>query len=191
MRNDDLIAAIENGMRCSDAAREFGICKQRVSQLWHRYRGDLPLPPAPDTFTARFWDRVDKSGDCWPWIGSRQVNGYGHVRSQNRSLYAHRVAWTLANGPIPPGLWVLHRCDNPPCVNPSHLFLGTARDNTLDSIAKGRWAIGHHHLGRSASCRKGHERTTANVQPNGACRPCSRLRGRRYRARRSALASTV
>lgn len=59
----------------------------------------------------------------------------------NRIYYAHRFGWTLANGEIPPGMCVLHRCDNPPCVNPTHLFLGDRRDNAIDMIAKGRhWA---------------------------------------------------
>jgi hypothetical protein len=143
MRNDDLLAAIDSGMQCSDVAREFGISRQRVSHIWHRYRGDAPLPPRPDTFAERFWGRVDRSGDCWLWTGWRQANGYGGLRVKRQAHYAHRVAWTLVNGPIPDGLFVCHHCDNRPCVRPDHLFLGTARDNTRDSIAKGRWQFPH------------------------------------------------
>lgn len=71
---------------------------------------------------------------CIDWPGCRTRAGYGRVRD----LYVHRFVWELFNGPIPPGLNVLHRCDRPPCVNPRHLFLGTHGDNMHDMIAKGR-----------------------------------------------------
>lgn len=90
----------------------------------------------------RFWNRLDKSGgddSCWNWTGARLPKGYGIVGiSQGKHKYTHRVAWELTNGPIPEGLWVLHRCDNPPCCNPAHLFIGNNRDNVLDMIQKGR-----------------------------------------------------
>jgi hypothetical protein len=65
--------------------------------------------------------------------------GYGTIRLSRRDVGAHRVAWTLTNGPIPAGLVVCHRCDNPPCCNPEHMFIGTQRDNLADMFAKGRW----------------------------------------------------
>lgn len=105
-------------------------------------------PEFTPTVAERFWKKVDRSGGdlaCWPWIGSRQPNGYGKVRVQairTAPLQAHRVAWELSHGEIPHGLWVLHRCDNPPCCNPSHLFLGTPKDNTTDMVGKGRVALG-------------------------------------------------
>lgn len=86
----------------------------------------------------RFWAHVDKSGGCWVWLGTRHGKGYGHVKSGGVVRKAHRVSWEMVHGPIPDGLLVCHRCDNPPCVRPDHLFLGTARDNTQDSISKGR-----------------------------------------------------
>ena len=84
---------------------------------------------------ARFWGRVDRSGECWLWTAGKS-GGYGVVG--HNSQKAHRVAWELTIGPIPQGMQVLHRCDNPPCVNPEHLFLGTNHDNMLDRQAKGR-----------------------------------------------------
>lgn len=84
---------------------------------------------------------VATANGCVEFTGARTEHGYGRLSRGGRgSGYerAHRVAWELANGPIPAGMWVLHRCDNPPCCNPKHLFLGTATDNVADMMAKGR-----------------------------------------------------
>jgi len=86
----------------------------------------------------RFWSKVDKSGECWEWQAARDKNGYGRFRSTVAGTRAHRHSFYLAHGIIPDGLQVLHRCDNPPCVNPAHLWLGTPRDNAIDRNAKGR-----------------------------------------------------
>jgi hypothetical protein len=90
----------------------------------------------------QFWRHVvfDPSG-CWPWMGARFSSGYGRVRiSRNHTRCAHRVAYELEHGAIPEGQMVCHRCDNPPCCNPQHLFAGTALDNVRDCIAKNRRA---------------------------------------------------
>ena len=94
----------------------------------------------------RFWAKVDRSDGpdaCWPWTGHRARRGYGQFKMFGRSVPAHRVAWELTNGPIPPGdhfgtMCACHRCDNPPCCNPTHLFLGSMADNVADRDAKGR-----------------------------------------------------
>lgn len=95
----------------------------------------------PSDLATRFWARVERSDDCWLWTGKRMWQGYGMVWD-GRTRRAHRVAYELENGRIPAGMLVLHSCDNPPCVKPAHLFLGTQQDNMDDKVAKGRAATG-------------------------------------------------
>lgn len=86
----------------------------------------------------RFWSHVDTSADCWIWRGTYRADGYGQFFVSGRRLRAHRVAFELSKGPIPSDLCICHRCDNPACVRPSHLFLGTIHDNINDRHIKGR-----------------------------------------------------
>lgn len=91
----------------------------------------------------RFWEKVDVRGDaeCWPWLAAKAGKaGYGCIGIRGHWLTrAHCISWMLANHrEVPEGLWVLHTCDNPPCVNPAHLFLGTRQDNVDDMMAKRR-----------------------------------------------------
>jgi hypothetical protein len=95
---------------------------------------------------ARFWSRVDRSGDCWLWTGARYPRGYGMVacgRGTDGRLvnnYAHRVAYILTHGPLPISAPVVrHRCDNPPCCNPAHLCVGTQADNINDAAVQGKY----------------------------------------------------
>lgn len=99
-----------------------------------------------------FWSKVNKLGPvpeltpqlgcCWLWLGRPTPRGYGHQRWDGKMMRAHRVAWLISIGPIPTGLFVLHHCDNPPCVNPAHLWLGTHDDNMRDRQEKGRTHVG-------------------------------------------------
>lgn len=104
------------------------------------------------TVEERFWEKVDSSGGpdaCWPWTAGRKADGYGQFKLEAGSSpqRASRVAWLLARGD-PREMFVLHRCDNPPCCNPGHLFLGDAAANVADMIAKGRRGLNREALVR-------------------------------------------
>jgi hypothetical protein len=114
-------------------------------------------------FAPPFWDRVDKSGDCWTWTAGTTAFGYGRVNGlpytgRQSALLTHRVSWFLTYGEWPAaGMCVLHRCDNPPCVRPDHLFLGTKKDNTQDMVQKGRGKAGAQPFGsRTHGTRNAH-----------------------------------
>ena len=135
---------------------------RNVQRLAERRRAKRPemrglYVPAARPLALRFAEKVKphKSG-CHHWIGSTMPNGYGHIYSGGRAAYAHRVAWELANGPIPDGAYVLHDCDNRRCVNPAHLRVGSFQDNMDDMVLRRRSAHGE---------RSGHAKlTTAQIR---------------------------
>ena len=93
----------------------------------------------------RFWGKVQKTknpNDCWNWLGYIFPNGYGGIKVNYKTQYAHRVAYEITFGEISSGLLVRHECDNPSCVNPNHLIVGTTQDNIKDKVKKGRQARG-------------------------------------------------
>lgn len=134
----------------------------------------------------RFWAKVDQNGDCWEWMASRLPRGYGLFTPHGRGSrsYAHRTSWEIHFGPIPAGLWVLHHCDNPSCVRPSHLFLGTRADNMNDAANKSRLVF---HNSLKTHCLRGHPFDAANTHRRGTerrCRACAVEATHRYRLRK-------
>lgn len=91
------------------------------------------------TLHDRFWSRVNKTDTCWIWTGtSLAVGGYGYISHKRKMYRAHRLSYEWTKGSIPKGMFICHTCDNPKCVKPEHLFLGTPADNVHDMIKKGR-----------------------------------------------------
>lgn len=131
---------------CEARSRARGLCVVHYHRA--RHRGQLePLPVVSQTLEERFWQDVRKGSldGCWEWQGARTGGqkgrkGYGSFRHAKLEHSATHASWFIHYGEWPTdlGLWVLHKCDNPPCVNPDHLFLGTNRDNVRDMVRKGR-----------------------------------------------------
>jgi hypothetical protein len=141
------------------------------------------------TMKEQFWANVDRTGNCWLWTACRDRYGYGRLSAEGRRYKAHRASWELHFGPIPEGKGVLHSCDNPPCVRPDHLFLGTQVDNIRDMIAKGRYVNGF--KGKTSvrplrsQCGRGHDYTPENTgfakAGNRFCKQCKALTERRWK----------
>jgi hypothetical protein len=121
------------------------------------------------SLAERYWSHVDKNGPivrpelgaCWKWTGAVTDKGYGVTGENRKNMIASRASWIVNRGPIPDGQFVLHKCDNPPCTNPEHLFLGTKGDNLRDAIQKGR----RMQKKPSTVCVKGHEKPSGKRCP--------------------------
>lgn len=138
------------------------------------------------TPSERFWRYVQKTDGCWLWTGHVKKGGYGQFSlTHTRPVGAHRYSYELHNGAVPAGLFVMHSCDTPACVNPAHLTIGTAKDNTADMIAKGRQLYPAAERRKAQThCKRGHEFTPDNIywsDHGRACRACALARLKRQR----------
>lgn len=134
--------------------------------------------------------RVVDSG-CWEWQGYRDRKGYGRPRIGKGVDSAHRISYQLFVAEIPPGLCVCHKCDNPPCVNPEHLFLGTKADNNADMVAKGRHRSGGCHRGTSNGRAKLTEADVVQIRAAAASGETKRAIARRYSMDESSIGLLV
>lgn len=130
----------------SDGRTEFKrVCPRCKREFWTRRKQSFCGRPCVHVdANTRFWQRVNKTETCWEWTGSKLLPPtlpYGRFKVGGRDTRAHVYSWIIHFGSVPNGLCVCHRCDNPSCVNPSHLFVGTYADNNHDREAKGRTVL--------------------------------------------------
>ena len=118
---------------------------------------------------ARFLASVERTEACWVWTRPTNNKSYGYISLRKRKVLAHRLAYLVWIGPIPDGFCVLHRCDNPKCVRPDHLFVGTLKDNAVDMAQKGR--VGGNR--NKTHCKRGHAFSGANLKFKRGGRYCA------------------
>lgn len=139
---------------CEECGKSFSFPQDYSYLMWHKRRfcsrlckdtNNIGKPcnrPIIKSLEERYWDKVEIKEGCWGWKGATHEWGYGLLGKGRRKeglIRATHVSWKIHTGKnVPTGLWVLHKCDNPPCTNPKHLFLGTSKDNVLDMWKKGR-----------------------------------------------------
>jgi len=107
------------------------IARLTDKKTWKQY-------PLKRRFVSKL--KINSTNSCWEWLGSRLQRGYGRIGLNGKMITAHRASWLIYRGEIPRGKFVCHKCDNPPCVNPDHLFITTHKENMMDMVSKQRWS---------------------------------------------------
>lgn len=165
---------------CSEAMEFYNSCKT-TEQAWETcQRGDWMLK----CFIPKI-NITDNYNDCWEWTSVKHA-GYGMIMFNGKYSRTNRIMWTLLFGTIPEKMCVLHKCDNPSCLNPTHLFLGTHQDNMTDKKIKGRVKYGSNGYKDKTHCPNGHiysEENTYIYNNMRYCRTCSRLYKKNYKIR--------
>ena len=135
---DEALDLYAQGKSLASVGKTMG-CSNRTVMNWVRKAG-IALRTRKGSLEERFWRNVSQGPGmaCWLWTASTERAGYGHMRVGKTMKKCHRISWEIHHGKIPAGLYVLHRCDVPACVNPKHLWLGTLTDNNRDRETKGR-----------------------------------------------------
>lgn len=204
-RRKRLLRLYDSGLNITQIAKQEGVSRERIRQILTKagyHRRKIYRPTKEEKAKKRYQDRINKfwslyledDKGCWNWQACTcERSGYGRFNlSHPKEQYAHRVAWFLANGPIPKGLDVLHTCDNPSCINPKHLWLGTQADNNADRDLKGRnnkgKLLGSRPGMRKDFCKYGHPLSGDNlyiyINPKGIeirrCKTCDKNRWMKY-----------
>ena len=141
---------------CNKSRTARGLCPMHAWRMKHHGTIEPQKRAHGRTLEERFWTFVTRRSpiECWPWIGSLNRQGYGHIAEWRDGIRhnkrSNRLSWEIHHGPIPPGMFVCHHCDNPPCVNPDHLFLGNNFSNMRDMMRKGRKVQTHGEMHGSA-----------------------------------------
>lgn len=139
-------SCVINGCGAEHLSR--GWCAKHYAR-WRRTGSPFTPSRRDMTVEERFWSKVSKTDGCWIWQGTRGRSGHGALKVAGKMVGAHRLSWEFANGPIPPGAYICHRCDNPPCVCPNHLYAGDSTTNMRDRVERGdrgAWASGSDHV---------------------------------------------
>jgi len=123
---------------CSNPSRKKGWCNKHYMRWWNYGHTELNNRRAFKDKLEDYIIPVTETG-CWLWTKGCDSCGYGQTQINGKTVNVHRAVWEVYNGPIPKGMYVLHKCDTPSCANPQHLFIGTQQDNIKDMHSKGRW----------------------------------------------------
>lgn len=159
------------------------LCRNRFSELTSATKeiAELKEKLKKSGVLIKSLCEIDKKTGCWVWSGKRIKGKYGAVKSNGTAHVAHRLSYEMFVGPIPEGMLVCHHCDNPPCINPDHLFVGSHSDNMKDCFAKGRQS---RRCIPWDKCKNGHEMTEENVylsKTGRQCKKCKREYNKDYR----------